>query len=103
MFEELLAEPDLLDCLLEAHVLKEDARRLSDQRLVEHVVDLAGIVETSKETDLAISRYFNMGILGEQDRSTLENCYVLTKNCLCWVEGKTTEEVGVFHTYLKTN
>jgi len=95
MFDELMEEPDILDCMLEIHELKEEAKYISDEKLVDTIVDYTSSVKTTPETDVAISRYFNLGSISVEDREKLENCYVLLKNYLCF-----DDKGAIFTTYL---
>ena len=101
MFEDLLEEPDLLDCMVETHVLKEDAKKMDDKTLVEYVVEYTKAITVTERTELAVSRYFNLGQLGSEDRDILENFYVIKRCILCWCDND--DESGVYHVVFKSD
>jgi len=83
MFDDLLEPPDYLDCMLEIYNLKAEAKLLSDECLVQEVMEISSGIERTPETDESMSRFFNYGSLEYADRRIVENCYVLLKNFLC--------------------
>lgn len=83
MFSEPVDSPDLLDCMLEIHNLKEESKSVPNEKLVSFVVDFANNVDINHDTEMALSRFFNTGSLSNNDRILIENCYVLMKNYLC--------------------
>lgn len=84
MDDFLLPPPsDLSDCLVEAHILKQEAIFLDDYELVNFVSQYSDYITITEETQNAISNYFNKGRLSKTNRDLIENCYVLLKNYLC--------------------
>lgn len=84
MDDFLLPPPnDHLDCLVEVYMLKEEARMLSDEILVEYVSETSRDIEINIDSENAMASFFNTGKLSLYNRKILENCYILIKNYLC--------------------
>jgi hypothetical protein len=76
-------EADLLDCLLDAHVLKERATVLSDEDLVKTIINLTIDIEMTDSTMEHLDSFFSRGELSPTERYNLELCYVLVCNTYC--------------------
>jgi hypothetical protein len=83
MFDDLMDPPDCLDCMMDIHKLKEEAKILPNETLVEVIVEFSTTVAMNDETELALTKFFNYGTLDPNERQLIENCYVLLKNYLC--------------------
>lgn len=83
MDDFLLPQTDEVDCLIEIHGLKEQAKVLDDEYLVEFVSEVSRDTEITIETELAMASFFNTGRLTRNNRKILEAYYVLLKNYLC--------------------
>lgn len=98
MFEEEQEEHDVLDCLIEVHELKENAKVRSDETLIKTICDFSSRIDLDAETEKAIDTFFKEGYLNGRQRQKIENCYVLMNNTLCWVEPKNGDgDAGVYH------
>lgn len=99
MLEDEYGEsPDLLDCLVEIHEIKENAKRRSDDNLVKFICESTGKLDLDKRTEKAIDLFFQTGYLTEKQRQLIENCYVALENTLCWVEPADKDgDAGVYH------
>jgi hypothetical protein len=96
LFDEMMDDTSVVDCMIEIHELKLKANTISDERLIKFIMDWDSAADITDATQLAIDSYFNTGKLDKKNRYIVEYCYVLMRNNLCW--GEAEDESGVFHT-----
>jgi hypothetical protein len=94
MFEEEQA-PDILDSLSEVFILKEKSVTLTDEKLIDFVIEYTVNLDTDQETKDAIASFFNKGKLSFDQRKVLENCYINLNTKIC-LDLKTGEMLYTF-------
>lgn len=85
MFDDFFDTPevDLLTIMVETHELKEEAKNLTDGRLVDIIINRSHHIEVDEETDHIIGKYFTRGTLTSYERDKLENCFALLEGKHC--------------------
>jgi hypothetical protein len=98
MFDDLLEEATIVDCILEIDEIASKATFLSNEKLVNFIMDWDTNIEIGEDAQLALNEFFNTGKLCKENRKVLENCYILMRNCLCW--GEDEDGSGVYSTHV---
>lgn len=98
MIDDLLEEATIVDCILEVDEIASKANFLSNEKLVNFIMEWDTNVEIDEDAQIALNEFFNTGELSMGNRKTLENCYILMRNCLCW--GEDEDGSGVYSTHV---
>jgi hypothetical protein len=98
MFDDLLEEATIVDCILEVDEIGAKAKILPTEKLINFIMEWDTNVEIDEDAQIALNEFFNTGKLSKENRQTLEHCYVLMRNCLCW--GEDEDGSGVYSTHV---
>lgn len=101
MFEDMMEEATVVDCMVEIHEIRSKAKILSDERLISYIMEWDSSSEINDETQYALHEFFNTGKLSPENRQSVEDCYTLMRNVLCWGEDEDASGVYSTHVLLK--
>lgn len=85
MFDDLfdMLMPDEIDCMIECHQLKEQAKNMVTLDLIESILDRVTKVDIDKSIDKIIAKYNRTGRITKGERKALEDCFVILEVSIC--------------------